>query len=173
MKTAGAKKPLLAKPGHRSFFLPENTIRWRPLWPVSAVQIILNVDEYNLEKRLEDGSLPWVFDISRGPDRRRAERRVLAWCVWEYLGQRAEGISPTAKLKFERVVDLILGHNRDTVRSAELGRCLHCQRKHIHELTQAKQLEVVAERLPRRGPASSPRITRQSITAFLERRRMT
>jgi len=168
-----ATRSLPSPSGHGSFCLPENAIRWRPLWPVAAVQIFLNVDEYELEKQLQDGRLAWIFDIGLHPPkpRRRRELRVFAWCVLESAGVSIPQLAPTRRLSFDRVAELILG-KRETLRSGELSRIFHCQRAHIRHLAAAGWLKSVAEARPRFGPTSSPRITRASIVAFLNARRV-
>lgn len=154
----------------RTLSLPENALRWRPLWPKSTAQIFLNLNEYDLEKKLDHG-LHWVFNIGRSSSKCKAIR-VFAYCVFECAGLSVEGITPTANLSFERIAELIFG-KRPTLRSVEVARLFFCERRHIHWLTHDKDLATIGTPAQRFGPNASPKITRDSLVKFLERRRIT
>jgi hypothetical protein len=155
----------------KSFALPDNAIRWRPLWPKATAQIFLNLNEYEMEKALQDGRLAWIFNIG-GDNHKRKELRVLAYSVFECAGMKVEGITPTANLTLEQVAKILFGQ-RTVLRSVEVARVFFCERKHIHKLESGKLLTVASQPEQRLGPNSSTRITRESLVRFLERRRIT
>jgi hypothetical protein len=147
-------------------------LRRRPLWKVETVCDFLDITAIAALHLIEDGSLPWGFEIGVGPNRTRGEVRILAHCAWERAHGPIKNIGPGAKLDFNAVVELILPHHRPTFKGTELQRLFSCTAQHVGALRRGGELKMIREPRPQSGPNASPHFTRESVIRFLEKRRM-
>ena len=142
----------------------------RPLWHPSTVEECLDIFRPRLDSMLEDGSLPWAFDLGVG--RYRKEPRILAHCVVERVMGPIPAIGETRNLRLPEVVNLILPQQRETLRAVELQRWFHAKPDLIRDLGCAGEIKKVKEQLAKQGPKASPRFTRESVVKLLEKRRI-
>jgi hypothetical protein len=154
-------------------YLPGLTIpAARPLVPLEACMVLLDRDEDELLAAIEDGSLPWAWDI-RGAGAERREIRVWRESVLEWVGRDGNRGSEIANLKLEIGNDMpgdILPH-RD-LRTTELQRLFCCSQKHAQGLIEAGLLVPVRARPVESGPNAFTLVARPSVTRFLRERRV-
>jgi len=113
-----------------------------------------------------DGQLRWVFDISSPRAKgRRAEYRILRESIEAFHARRAPVVTT-----FDQVIDYILPHSRETLRSTEMQRVLSCESDHTSELIRSGAWEQVGERPAKTGPNSFYRVARESVIRFLRQR---
>lgn len=135
--------------------LPLDLTTGRPLLDVWAIGALLNLDEDDVLYRIEDGQLPFAFDIS-SPGSRNREVRIwrgsLAGNGARDLGQAiADILPPTSRLS-----------------TVQLKRALSCSSSHVHDLVRDGCFEASAKH----GLTCSVWVTRTSAAAFLESRRI-
>ncbi len=144
----------------------------RPLMHPSVAEDCLDVSRTRFDAMIESGELPWAWDLSSGRSRNRKEVRVLAHSVVERATGPIQAIGATRNLKLPEVVNLILPQTRETLRGAELQRLFHVSSDLIRNLSDAREIKRVNERLPAVGPNASPRFTFASLVELLSRRRI-
>jgi hypothetical protein len=140
----------------------------RPLWKAATVQDCLDKSAIAVKKLIENGELPWVFDIS-ARHRRALEPRILAYSVMELAGGKGE-LGASRNFNLPQVIDLILP-KRD-VRGVELQRLFSASPDLISDLFRAKAFKMTGKPTAQQGPNASPRFGRASVASFLEQRRM-
>jgi hypothetical protein len=97
-------KPVVPIPVKFSFGFTER----RPLVPVGAAAMFLNVTTRKVLELIESGELRWAFDI-RSQDAARREVRVLRQSMFEFAGLCSFPRFKQAKRpEFRQIVDLIL-----------------------------------------------------------------
>ena len=108
----------------------------RPLVPLRAVTMFLNLNAREVLSLIEEGKLRWAFDIRSGKARRR-EVRVLRQSLFEFTGLHAPSAKPdnAEREEFLKVIDLILPpgtvvspgkiHGREIDSVAEEARNIH------------------------------------------------
>lgn len=143
----------------------------RPLWHPCTVEECLDISRVKLNAMIDNGELPWAFNLGNGSARK--EVRILAHCVMEKATGPLAAIGATRNLELPEVVNLILPQKRESLRCIELQRLFHVSPDLIHFLNEAREIERVKENLPAVGPNASPRFTRASLAAMLEKRRIT
>ena len=80
----------------------------RPLVPLAAAAMFLNLNARQTMALIEDGELLWAFDI-RSPAASRRVPRILRQSLFEFAGLCSlEIVSSRDKSEFRQVVDLIL-----------------------------------------------------------------
>ncbi len=142
----------------------------RPMWHSCTVEECLDISRAKLNALIESGELAWAWNLGTG--RARREIRILAHCVVEKQVGNLPTIGATRNLKLPEVVNLILPKTRETLRCVELQRIFHSGPDLIHDLHAAGELKRLSEKLPAKGPNSSPRFTRASLVKLLESRRV-
>ncbi len=136
----------------------------RPLVPLEAIMVLLDIDEDSVLGLIDAGELRWAWNIaSSGADRR--EIRVLRDSLLSYCALSGQPADAAA------LWPIVFGHSRDVVRSTELQRLFSCSSSHVHRLIKDKDL--VALNAATTGPNGYARITRASVIGFLNSRRMT
>jgi len=145
-------------------------VRWpdrRPLVPIQTCEAILDLMCNEMMCEIEDGRLAWAWHIESPGTARRCIR------VWrECLVRRVAGY-PQPDASDVEVLSSILPEHRIWFTVQELRRRLTISGGHIINLIEAKALSVEADSPWHRGVGGSPRVTRSSIAAFLQRRRIT
>lgn len=140
----------------------------RPLMPVSAVMWRLDLDEDEILLLIEDGTLPWCFDIATSPDKRCI--RVLSESVEDLVNrQKRQPLAPEAE--WERVSSLVLPKTETAV-LGDIARALNCCRALVMAFIRAKHFGLAPGSLIRRGPGGSPHIQVASVKSWLEKRRV-
>ena len=135
----------------------------RPLVPLEAIMVLLDIDEDSVLGLIDGGELRWAWNIaSAGSDRR--EVRVLRESILSYCALSGQ---PSGE---ESLWTIVFGHSRDVVKSTELQRLFSCSSSHVHRLIKDKDL--VALNAATTGPNGFARITRASVIAFLQARRI-
>lgn len=131
-----------------------------PLLPMSAVRSLLNRDEDAVLYLIEDGQLPFAFDLSM-PGARRMDLRVWRGCL--------QGGRPGSQTLVDVIADILPPLNSPVIRSATLAQRWVCSRTHVHQLIDAGLLEEVGAEA--RKLTNSRNLTRASAAAFLTARR--
>ncbi len=134
------------------------------MFPIRGLVALLDKNEDQVLRLVEDGDLLWAFDLSLIPERARSkELRVLAQCAHDYLAGRK------SELEWENVARLVLPHDEPILTSLEIQRSCNVSCAHVTALIRRRQLECVSK--GHTGPKGSARVTASSFTNFLERRR--
>lgn len=154
--------------------------RWRPLADTDCVKWALDVSAEDIEQLIDLGCLI-VFDISVTMESRsplmshRRELRFLTRSIEHYrltLGMRR------LELTWLQITRLILPAGQETFAGAEVDALLSCDPNHRLNLIRAGELEPPRGRSKYRAPRWSrgrncgPKITRESLEDFLERRKI-
>src|ERR1017187_3769489 len=94
--------------------------RGKPLLPVRGVCSLIDRDENQTLRLIEEGRIAWCFDLTLDPTRARAkELRVLPAAVADYLrGQ-------TCSLKWPDVLALVVPQDGPHVSSTQIMRALN------------------------------------------------
>jgi hypothetical protein len=134
---------------------------------IAAARDLLGVDVDDILSLIADGKLAWAWDIGLGS--RRAEIRILSKCL---RGYQATG--STCNLRDageEQIIGWILArHKLPWIAGVSLKFILACENDLIIDLIEAGELKHTGGW--RRGPGGSPNVTRESVVAFLKRRRV-
>jgi hypothetical protein len=141
----------------------------RPLMPISAVMTWLDLDEDDVLGLVEEGALPWAFDIASDSAQRRAIR-VLAESVWDLTRKQTRSYGDEES-EWKRVAGLIFPA-KETIVVCELARALNCCRGLARMMVQAKQFCLVPGSICRPGPGGSPQIVTASAAEWLRKRRV-
>jgi hypothetical protein len=134
------------------------------------VEECLDILRPKLNTMVENGQLPWVWDLGNG--RQRKELRILGYSVVEQTSGPIPGIGATKNLELPEVVNLILPPTRETFRGTELQRMFHLGPDMVSRLSESGELEKVPQQLTNTGVNSSPSFTRRSVIKLLEKRRV-
>lgn len=154
----------------------------RPLVPLPVVMVLTDCKEYDLMKRIEDGSLAWAWDISRASARRR-EVRIWRVSVLDFLrtqGNPDQAMNRHNAMLESEVLPSLFPHSRPELRSPELQRLFSASQTHIQGLIDAECLRAVGwgdhnhdmNDRPPCGPNSYVRIARKSVVEFLQAQRI-
>mgnify|MGYP007046916596 CR=1 FL=1 len=142
----------------------------RTLWPIKAALVFLDSSEDKVIALVESGALLWAWDL-RSPAARKAELRILVYSLLAYKSADATKFNPATATAAE-VDSLILPHSRALLRGVELQRAWSISGSHVQNLIGQGLLVEATERAAKTGPNSSPFITRSSVVAFLQKRRI-
>jgi hypothetical protein len=136
----------------------------KPLLPIRGVTSLLDRNEDEVLGLIENGSLPWSFDLSLQPERaRKKELRVLPASVADFL------LGRKCLLEWPDVLNLLLAPNAPTLTTGELTQVLNVSNTHLLALARRKAIEPCSKW--RRGPGGSGHFSRQSVINFLSNRR--
>ena len=127
---------------------------------------LLDKDEDEILAEIERGSLGWVWDIRTESATTRRELRVWRDSVLQYL----QGIPPRASGNALAVIDTFLPHRE--VRTKELKRWFSCSHFHICNLIREGSLSLAGKWPEQSSVNEYMRITRASVVAFLQARRI-
>jgi hypothetical protein len=138
--------------------------RSKPLLPVRAVISILDKNEDQVLRLVEEGQLAWAWDVRLDTKRgRNKELRILPACVADYLrGQ------PCA-LEWTDVLRLLLPHDEPVILSKDITRVLNVSGNHTFHLASRKLISPCSTW--RRGRGGCAHFTAQSFVEFLQARR--
>lgn len=158
----------ILKPSEPSGLRPAN----RPLVPIRTAMFLADLGEDAVLDLIENGTLPWAWDISGAYSIRR-DIRIWRPCLMAWLKNPATyaTLTPRAALDEAEVYRQLFTHSREKLRGTEVRRIFSCCHSHIGNLIRAGLLTATTE--IRTGPNGSPKITRLSIINFLRSRRVT
>jgi hypothetical protein len=139
--------------------------RSKPLLPVRGVMSLIDRDEDQVLRLIEEGELAFAFDVASDPERgRNRELRILPACVADYLrGQ-------TSALEWADVLRLLLPHDEPILLGTEITRILNVCPTHTYALARRKLITPCSSW--RRGRGGCGRFTAASFTKFLKARRV-
>ena len=138
--------------------------RSKPLLPVRGVMSLVDKNEDQVLRLIEDGSLVWAFDVALDPKRgRRRELRVLPAAVADYLRGQSCG------LEWADVLRLLLPHDEPVILSREITRILNVCSTHTYHLARRKL--ITPRSTWRRGRGGCARFAADSFVEFLKLRR--
>ncbi len=158
------RTPAAPAPTRFQLALPITLPDDRPLIPLEAAQIILDLDEDSVLGEIERGTLGWAWDIRTEGATRREVR------VWRRsLLQRAAGQDATAEL--EGVVESIFKAGED-YRLMQLARWLACSGSHVSNLIRDGLLALVGDRPKHSSAAAYTVVSRASVLRFFDSRRI-
>ena len=152
----------VAEPISQPATMPRN--RSKPLLPVRGVMSLVDKNEDQVLRLIEDGKLAWAFDVALDPKRgRNREIRVLPASVADYLrGQ-------PCTLQWDEVLRLLLPHDEPIIMSRDITRVLNISGTHTYHLVRRK---LIAPRSTwRRGRGGCGRFAADSFVQFLKSRR--
>src|ERR1035438_8270003 len=109
--------------------------RGKPLLPVRGVCSLIDRDENQTLRLIEEGQIAWCFDLTLDPAHARAkELRVLPAAVADYMrGQ-------TCSLKWPDVLALVVPQDGPHVSSVQIMRALNVSGEHVYNLVRRKVL---------------------------------
>jgi hypothetical protein len=139
----------------------------RPLMRVQTVQDFLNKTRAEVDEMIEDGSLPFVFDLALNQAARN-DPRIFSLCVAESAGWKNPA-GQTKNYQLPEVIGMILP-KRD-VRSTELKRIFSCRSDHVYRLAK-NNFTIARKPTAHDGPNSFTIFHRASVERFLTNRRM-
>jgi hypothetical protein len=140
------------------------TRRGKPLLPVRGECSLIDKDEDETLKLIEEGKIAFAWDVALAPTRARSkELRILPAAVADYMRNRA------CKLKWADVLALVVPHDGPELLSRQITRALNISGELLYNLTRAKVLEPCSTWS--RGPHGCAHFHRQTLVDFLEKRR--
>jgi hypothetical protein len=139
--------------------------RSKPLLPIRGVISLVDKNEDQVLRLIEDGTLEWAWDVALDPKRgRNRELRVLPACVADYLRGQA------CSLEWADVLRLLLPRDGPEILSKEITCVLNISSTHTYHLARRKL--IVACSTWRRGRGGCARFTAKSFIEFLRDRRV-
>lgn len=123
----------------------------RPLLTIESLMIITDSTEAEILTAIENGVLPFAFDLRSGASRRR--------CLRIYAG--------TAD-RFEGVFASVFPGQGEAIPAARIARRLTCSNSHVHNLLAEGLLRLRPGRLRAK---ETPGVYRKSVFEFLSERR--
>ena len=150
----------------------------RPLLKLETVCDCLDKTRDQVSAMIDNGELPFAFDLATVFSKRRVHRnnqernwtrqiRVFSLCVAERTGW-TNPAGQTKNFSLPEVIGMILPA-RD-VRSTDLKNRFNCSSDHIYNL--APNFTIIRRPAVKDGPESYTVFKRDSVAAFLEKRRM-
>jgi hypothetical protein len=127
---------------------------------VDTARAVRGVDAESILAEIDDGRIPWAFDVSVLGSHQSERRELRLWATALLDGEA------TAKLAAEQVLDTIIGTHRETLRAPEVERLLLCSAQHVARLHATGAL--VGHRV-----GNVRHLTRASLAQFLRTRRVT
>lgn len=141
----------------RRFTFDLYTVAVAPLVPLAGLRALMGVDEDTVLHHIEDGQLPFAFDIAM-PGARRAELRV-----WRGALAKRDAAWP------EVLADILGDSPLPTLNVRTLRHRWVCSSTHVHHLIELGLLtEVGGEG---RKKTNTRNVSRESAEAFLKERR--
>lgn len=149
--------------------LPQITL-CRPLVNLQTAAAALDRHPPAVQRLVEDGSLPWAFDLAV-VQRRRMEVRILSQCLRDF---QLRQVAASRALEFDAVLQIIfpLLPPSGTIKADTIARRFNCRTDHIAHLVKSGRLRL-AGAPARSGPGGSPAIEAASVIKFLRQRRIT
>lgn len=122
-----------------------------PLWPVRAAMAWLGQSEPRILTWLDEGRLPWAWNIARAGSGRR-ELRI--WHRSLAAFKQPEAVMPGADLAEDVVLAEVIGHGRSVLRAVEVCRLLNCDQATVARHLADGELAAVGPRCrrPQTGP---------------------
>jgi hypothetical protein len=152
-----------AEPVPVSLPAPMPRQRSKPLLPVRGVMSLIDVDEDQVLRMVEEGELDWAWDVSSDPKRAHSkELRILPACVAAHL--RGESRS----LEWADVLRLLVPEG-PVILSKNISRILNVSSTHLYNLARRKQIVPCSSW--RSGPDGCARFPVKSLVQFLQTRR--
>ena len=121
---------------------------------VDTARAVRGVDAESIFAEIDDGRIPWVFDIA-APGAARRELRLWARSI----------IAPDARQPLGAVLAAIIGTNRAVLHGGEVERLFLCSAQLIKQLHEAGELRGALV-------GHTRHLQRDSLIAFLTRRRV-
>jgi hypothetical protein len=140
----------------------------RPLVDVKTAAAAMGTDEDGVLQAIEDGKIPWAFNVALPRTNRRC-LRILSKSLSEFLSGKE--ILPTGDRDFPVIFGLIFPLPIPTVKATVVRQRLLCSQFHVANLIRAGCF-AVSKSCVRRGPGSSAEIERASVSKFLLSRRI-
>ncbi len=167
MTTAGLQREIDFGPG-----------TGRPLVPIEAVMVILDRNEDDLLRLVEEGELEFAFDISSAGAARR-EVRIYRESLLRYRAQsfraslapvRSDIPAQESRGLLHCITAILPQHSNMILTAVELARCWSCSSSHVQRLIADGAL---ADASPEGRKLTNTRsVTCASAEAFLTRRRI-
>ena len=138
--------------------------RSKPLLPIRALTSLLDKNEDQVLRLIEDGKLAFAWDVALDPNRARSKSlRVLPACVTDYMRSR------TCSLQWADVLRLILPHDEPEILSRDITRILNCSSTHIYHMARRKLIAPCSTW--HRGRGGCARFPVNCFVEFLKKRR--
>ena len=141
----------------------------RPLIPMKAAVVLLDRSEDEVLALIDLGELTWAWDISSEAAERR-EVRIWRESLLCHMQNDAGLRDSHAKLPEASVLNFLLPHSGEEIRSTHLQRLFTASQGHIQHLIDQKLLHGLND--PKTGRNGYVRVTRASFLAFMRSRRI-
>lgn len=151
----------------RQLILPIDLPISRPLIPMKAAVVFLDRSEDEILALIDSGELAWAWDISSEAAERR-EVRIWRESLLVFLSPG--GPSSHSDLDETNVLNFLLPHSGDELRSTHLQRLFTASQGHIQHLIDQKLLHGLND--PKTGRNGYVRVTRASFLTFMRARRI-
>jgi len=138
---------------------------------IAICEHFLGCDREGVIARIQDGRLPWAFQLNPLGSYCR-DLRVLTLCVIELLGIKTGLPKRTADLTFDEVVAVVMPHSRPTLRGTELQKMFSTFPDAIRQISQRGGFIIEERAKQRYGPNASHRYSRSSVVQFLKKGRV-
>ena len=138
--------------------------RSKPLLPLRGICSLIDRNEDQTLRLIEEGQIAFAWDFALDPSRARAkELRILPAAVSDYM--RGQPCS----LRWADVLALVAPDDGPEVLSTQIMRALNVSGEHVYNLARRKVLVPCSTW--RRGRGGHARFPRQTFIDFLEERR--
>jgi hypothetical protein len=132
--------------------------------PLRGVCSLVDRNEDQVLRLIEDGSLAWAFDVALDPQRGRSKvLRIVPACVASYLRGQA------CSIELGEVLRSLLPHDGPVILSKDIARVLNISCTHTYALARRKLLAPVSKW--RTGKGGCARFSAKSFVEFLKSRR--
>jgi hypothetical protein len=123
-------------------------------------------DEDDILALIEEGQIPWAWNIALKSQNAAREIRIWPDCIAHYRNTGGQRPYRSAEPELNR----ILLDGKPFVNGSRLKLIFNCGATHIINLVDSKQLRVMPGTKYHRGPNGSPAIEAQSLLNFLNSR---
>jgi hypothetical protein len=148
-----------------------------PLMPVEGAMAIIRCDAVACIDKCDSGFIPWAFDLSAKPDRKRRMVHIFFDSLLAYANGDFARIEELKKVPLEKIIATILPKptikalpdcRYKTIRVVELALRFSCCPPHIMNLCAVG--ELMLSPLQVKTPKHSPFVDYESAVSFLTRR---
>lgn len=131
-----------------------------------AARAVLDRDEDDILRLIEEGKIEWAWSVARDGTRSRCIRILRESLVDFIEGRKRER-------NLQEVALLLFKHNRPTIRLSEFFRALNCSSHHALALMRLGAFGEAGRKIAKiTGQRYSPSVPREGVLRFLERNRM-
>ena len=155
----------------------------RPTMDRAGARGCLDIEDWQLDGLIDEGSLGWVLDIA-SPGAERRELRFLTAAVAAYRRGKEEGRMQNAEAAqspssfcilpsaLPQVMELLFGPEVPLVRAQRIYRAFGCKPAHFYDLVAEGALPLARGSAQRPGPGGGGVVAWATLKAFVLKRRV-